>query len=57
MLAVTAELATDLKGDRFQEYLLEEPLQGPRRGRVHPHEGDVAPLHAGGCRMMSNACW
>jgi hypothetical protein len=26
--AVTAELATDLKGDRFQEYLLEEPFKG-----------------------------
>jgi hypothetical protein len=28
LLAVTAELATDLKGDRFQEYLLEEPFKG-----------------------------
>jgi hypothetical protein len=28
LLAVTAELATDLKGDRFQESLLEEPFKG-----------------------------
>jgi exonuclease SbcC len=27
-LAVTAEMATDLKGDRFQEYLLEEAFKG-----------------------------